>query len=163
MLVYKQSCKNMTVTFILAYEYIYSGTIHLGYIGKYIYRSIIMLLNIIQCLICILAVYGLLTIIHNISEFVSSRLAGHRPKVRVVLLVQDAEEQIEYIVRYVVKQEYADRALSDKKLIIVDMDSTDNTYVLLEKLQNNFPSIQVIRMSDMESVFKDFVFSPPAK
>lgn len=105
----------------------------------------------------------MLTIILNISEFISCRFAGQRPKVRVVLLVQDAEEQIEYIVRYAVKEEYADRVLSDKKLIIVDMDSTDNTYILLEKLQHNFPSIQVIKMSDMESVFKDFVFSPPAK
>lgn len=115
-----------------------------------------MLLNVLRCIICILAVYGLLTLVLNLSESISCRFTGHRPKVRAVLLVQDAEEQIEYIVRYAVKKEYAARVFSDMRLVIIDMDSADNTYVLLEKLQQNFPSIQVLKMSGLDSVFNDF-------
>jgi hypothetical protein len=101
-------------------------------------------------------VYGLLSLLLGISESICCRMAGPNPMVRAILLVQDAEEQIEYIVRYAVKKEYAAKILSDKKLIIVDMNSSDNTYILLEKLQKNFPSIQVLKISDVDSIFKDF-------
>ncbi|NLK86715.1 MAG: hypothetical protein GX279_04385 [Clostridiaceae bacterium] len=115
-----------------------------------------MLIDIIRCIICILAVYGLLGLILGISEMIRCRMTGPRPKVRVVLLVKDAEEQIEYIVRYAIRKEYAAKVLSDKKLVIVDMDSADNTYVLLQKLQKNFPCIEVLKISDSESIFSDF-------
>ena len=115
-----------------------------------------MLLDIIKSLICILAVYGVIALILGISESICCRMPGPRPKVRAVLLVQDAQEQIEYIVRYAVKKEYAPRIMSDKKLIIVDMNSEDNTYALLEKLQKNFPSIEVLKRSDADNILKEF-------
>ena len=46
-----------------------------------------MLIDIIRCIICILAVYGLLGLILGISEMIRCRMTGPRPKVRVVLLV----------------------------------------------------------------------------
>ncbi len=115
-----------------------------------------MLTDIIQCIICILAVYGLFSLILGISETIRCRMTGPRPRVRAVLFVKDAQEQIEYIVRYAVKKEYAARVLSDKGLIIVDMDSEDNTYALLQKLQKYFPSIEVLKISDADSIFRDF-------
>ncbi len=115
-----------------------------------------MVIDIIKCIICILAVYGFFSIIMNISEILRCRLTGPRPKVRAVLLVKDAEEQIEYIVRYAVNKEYAARVLSDGKLVIVDMDSADNTYLLLQKLQQHFPCIEVIRSSSIDNIFSDF-------
>ncbi len=115
-----------------------------------------MLVDIIKCLICILAVYGLIALIAGISESIFCRMAGPRPKVRAVLFVKDAEEQIEYIIRYAVKKEYASRVMSDNKLAIVDMNSRDNTYALLERLQKNFPSIEALKMSDSDNILKEF-------
>lgn len=108
-----------------------------------------MLYEILKCLICIFAVYGFFVLITGAAELVRCRIKGRRPKVRIVLFVQDAEEQIEYIVRYVVKKEYATKVLSNKKLAIVDVNSGDNTSALLEKLQRSFPSIEVLNFSDL--------------
>jgi hypothetical protein len=115
-----------------------------------------MLFNIIQCIIYILAVYGFIALILGISETIRCRITGPRPRVRAVLLVKDAEEQIEYIIRYAVRKEYAARVLSEKGLVIVDMDSGDNTYTLLQRLQKNFPSIEVLKISEASSIFNDF-------
>jgi hypothetical protein len=115
-----------------------------------------MLSDIILCIVCILAVYGLFALILGVSDMICCRMAGPRPKVRAVLLVKDAEDQIEYIVRYAVKKEYAARVLSDKSLAIVDMDSEDNTFALLQKLQENFPGIEVHKISSLENIIKDF-------
>jgi hypothetical protein len=115
-----------------------------------------MLSDIIQCIICILAVYGLFSLMLGISETIRCRLSGPRPRVRVVLLVKDAEEHIEYIVKYAVSKEYAARVLSDNKLMIVDMGSEDNTYQLLQKLQNNFPCIEVLGSDSIDDIIREF-------
>ncbi len=115
-----------------------------------------MFFDVLQCIVYVLAVYGLTVLILGIFEFISCTIAGRHPKVRAVLLVQDAEEHIEYIVRYAVKREFASKLLSDKKLVIVDMNSTDSTYALLERLEKNFPSIRVMKICHMDSILKDF-------
>jgi cellulose synthase/poly-beta-1,6-N-acetylglucosamine synthase-like glycosyltransferase len=123
-----------------------------------------MLYNLLLCIVCILAAYGLLTLISGIAESVRCRVSGIRPEVRVVILVQNAEEQIEYIVRNAVKKDIQSKMLSDKKVVFVDMDSKDKTNELLEKLQKNFSSIEVLPYPDRAHIYDGFsIFSPSAK
>ncbi len=112
-----------------------------------------MFLRVLECVTYILAIYGLIILIYGIAESIRCRIKGRRPNVRVVLLVRDAEEYIEYIVRSAVKNEFAVKALSDKKLTIVDMDSADNTYLLLQKLQKSFPSIEIMKYDQFSDLF----------
>lgn len=116
-----------------------------------------MLYDAVGCLIYILAVYGLLVLILSIAESIRCRVRDRRPKVRIILLVRNAEEHIEYIVRSAVKKDMAGRLLSDAKIAVVDTDSSDNTYMLLEKLQNAYPGIEVFKLAEMDKILTDHV------
>lgn len=123
-----------------------------------------MLLSLLECIVCLLAAYGLLALVLEAVEFLHCRNRGKRPEVQMILLVRNAEEQIEYIVRNIVNKDYITKVLSDKKLMIVDMNSTDQTIQLLEKLQNNFSNIEMLPFKEKERVFEDFtIFSPTGK
>lgn len=123
-----------------------------------------MLTNLPECIIYLLAAYGALVLVLGAIDLIRSKMAANHPKVRVVLLVQNAQDQIEFIVRNVVMKDFASRASSDKKVIFVDMDSSDDTVVLLKKLQQCYPSIEVLQHQDKEVIFRDFqLFSPTIK
>ena len=123
-----------------------------------------MLYNLLLCIVCILAAYGLLSLITGLAESVRCRISGVRPEVRVVVLVQNAEEQIEYIVRNAVKKDIQSKMLSDKKIVFVDMNSEDKTYELLDKLQKNFSSIEALSYQENAHIYDGFTtFSPSVK
>lgn len=123
-----------------------------------------MLYNLLLCIVSILAAYGLLALISGIAESIRCRISGIRPEVRVVVLVQNAEEQIEYIVGNAVKKDIQAKMLSDRKVVFVDMDSKDKTYELLEKIQKNFSSIEVLPYVDRAHIYDGFnIFSPLSK
>ncbi len=115
-----------------------------------------MLTNLPECIIYLLAAYGVLVLVLGAIDLIRSKITASHPKVRVVLLVQNAQEQIEFIVRNVVMKDFASRASSDKKVIFVDMDSSDDTVILLKKLQQCYPTIEVLQHQDKEVIFNDF-------
>ncbi|MGE5614008.1 MAG: hypothetical protein ACM3XR_06335 [Bacillota bacterium] len=123
-----------------------------------------MLESFLKFIACLLAAYGLISLVLGALDAIGARIAGKRPNVRVVLLVQDAEKQIEYIVRNAVDKKYASASLSEKKLVIVDMNSTDNTLGILERLEDLFPGIEVLAYNDKDEIFNGFsTFSPAEK
>lgn len=137
-----------------------------------------MIYILFEAVVCLLATYGLImlgcTAVLHIRKRSPEKVSGMvadcikcppmHHGVRIVLLVKDAEEQIEYIVRTAVKNDFASRVMSDNSLVIIDMDSSDNTYLLLEKLQKDFSNVEALKFEDKELVFNDFnIFSHPAK
>ncbi len=141
---------------------------------------------------CLLAIYGLFILGRTVAVHFFGRSPGKPPRlvvdgincspmrpglvvdcvnylpmrsgVRMILLVRDAEEQIEYIVRTAVKNDFASRVMSDNSLVIIDMDSSDNTFLLLEKLQKDFSNVEVLKFEDREHIFEDFtIFSHSPK
>lgn len=120
--------------------------------------------RLFECFVWLLAAYGLLTLLLGTIGLIRCRISGHRPSVRVVLLVRDAEEHIEYIIRNASKKEFASKVLSEKNMIIVDMNSADNTYQLLERLKKDFSNIETLTFDERDQIFNDFsIFSPTPK
>jgi hypothetical protein len=115
-----------------------------------------MMYDAVVCLTYILAIYGLFMLLAGIAGSMRCRVKGRRPKVRVVLLVRDAEEHIEYIVRNAVKSELAARLLSDAKIAVVDADLSDSTFRLLEKLQKTYPGIEILKPGELDKFLDDF-------
>jgi disulfide oxidoreductase YuzD len=115
-----------------------------------------MLESSLKFLACLLAAYGLISLVIGALDAICARKVGKRLNVRVVLLVQDAEKQIEHIVRNAVGKKYASGSFSDKKLAIVDMNSKDNTLEILEKLESVFPGIEVLAYKDKDEIFNGF-------
>lgn len=123
-----------------------------------------MFVNLLECVVYLFAAYGMFVMIYGAFDLIRLRIAGRRPEVRVVLLVRNAEDQIEHIVRNAVKKEYASRSLSDKKLTIVDMGSEDHTYQLLKRLQSSFANMEVLSNEEKDRIYEDFsIFSPCGK
>ncbi len=119
-----------------------------------------MMSSLLECFVCLLAAYGLLVLVLEMAGLIRSRISGLRPKVRVVLLVKDAEEHIEHIIRNAAKKDFAARVLSDRNMTVVDMNSSDHTYQLLEKLQKDFSNIEVLTFEDRTLIFDGFsIFS----
>ncbi|NMA33619.1 MAG: hypothetical protein GX940_03575 [Clostridiaceae bacterium] len=115
-----------------------------------------MLYDAIVCLTYILAIYGLFILLSGIAGSMRCRVKGRRPEVRVILLVRDSEEHIEYIVRNAAKNEIAAKLLSDAKIAVVDAGSSDSTYSLLERLQKTYPGIEVLKISELDKIVDDF-------
>lgn len=121
-----------------------------------------MLKNLIECILYLLAAYGLIVLISSAARLIQCRVRGCRPDVRAAILVKNAEENIEYIIRSAVTNEFASSVFSDKRLIVVDMGSTDNTLELLEELQKEYCSIEVLKCNEREQIFCDFSVFPPS-
>jgi hypothetical protein len=123
-----------------------------------------MLKSSLEFIACLLAAYGLLSLALGAADAIRVKIAGKRPKVRVVLLVQDAEGQIEYIVRNAIRKKFAPGSFSDKGLTIADMDSTDNTLKILRELADMFPGVEILEYKDKDKIFYGFSsFSPAEK
>lgn len=116
-----------------------------------------MLHRIFECIVWLMAAYGLFTLFFGAFNLMRCRIPGHHPKVGVVLLVKDAEEQIEYIARNAAKRDFAAKVLSDNKIAVIDMNSTDGTVQILEKLQKNFMNIEVLKFEDRQNIFEAFL------
>lgn len=113
--------------------------------------------NIIQCVIYVFAIYGVISLFFGAAELIRYKAAGRLPDVKAILLVRNAQEHVEYIVRYAVRKDIASKLYSDRKLVIVDMNSDDDTPVILEKLQKDYSNIEVLSYDERELVFKDFL------
>ncbi len=137
-----------------------------------------MIYNLIELVVCLFAIYGLIML--GYKAVVHIRVSGpgkasgrsaaglncppRLTGVRMVLLVRNAEEQIEYIVRTAVKNDFASRVLSENSLVIIDMNSTDNTCLMLERLQKDFSNVEALRFEDRELIFNELtIFSHPPK
>jgi hypothetical protein len=133
---------------------------------------------LLKIVVCLLAIYGLFILGRTAAVHIPGRSPKKHPRlvvdraicppmypdVRMVLLVRDVEEQIEYIVRTAVKNDFASRAMSDNSLVIIDMDSSDNTFLLLEKLQKDFSNVEALKFEDREHILEDFnIFSHSPK
>ena len=114
-----------------------------------------MMQRILEYIVCLLAIYGLFSLVRGAIGAVHCKVTGKRPVVRAILLVRNAEEHIEYIIRNIVNKEYKSKVLSDKNIIIVDMNSEDLTYVMLEKLQNDFQNINILTYEERLKIFDD--------
>ena len=119
---------------------------------------------ILEAAVCMLAIYGLIMLVLAAVEKKSGSGRGPRkhPGVRVVLLVKDAEEQIEYIIRKAVKSDVTSGLLSENSLVVIDMNSSDSTFLLLEKLQKDFSCVEILPFEDRALVFEELpIFSHP--
>lgn len=113
-----------------------------------------MLIILFEYAVCLLAIYGLFAIIRGLAGKLRCRAAGKRPAVRLILLVKDAEEQIEYIIRNTACKGLNAAVLSDRKIAVIDMGSADNTRALLEKLEEDFQNIDVYKFEDRLKAFE---------
>jgi len=111
---------------------------------------------IFNFVVCLLAVYGLFTILRSLKLALYRNNTVRLSGVRVVVLVKDTEKYIEYIIRNINHMDLKSVALSDRNIAVVDMNSSDSTFMLLEKLKKDFQNLDIYKYDERSGIFEGF-------
>lgn len=137
---------NLKINYTLQYIYCEMSSI-------LAWREVRMMDFILTSILWILALYGLTEIIKTIVHV-------HKyPKISFdgtsfILTVKNQENSIEYFLRlFIYKILYYN--LSIPKIIIVDLDSTDNTLGILRKFAEDFYFINVLTFDEYKSLLTE--------
>jgi len=121
-------------------------------------------LNITELILWVFAAYGVFSMIAGVTGLIRSKTQIKCRNIKLVLLVRNAEECIEYVVRNLSGKDSLKGVLPDSKISIVDMNSSDNTYLITKKLERYYQNIEALHFDERESIFDDMaIFSPYQK
>lgn len=108
---------------------------------------------IINIIVWTLALYGLFEIIKNIIyiyTYTNLRTKG----IYLLIAVKDEEENIEYFLRSVLfKIIYGKKEI--KNIIIVDLNSKDNTKKIIERLQKEYEQINLMNWKECRELLEN--------
>lgn len=97
-----------------------------------------------------LAMFGLYAIIEEIGKIAHCSMT--QMPTTILLVVQNAEERIERLVRCV-QEEYSDHAMTD--MVIADVASTDQTRMILARLAEENDSLRILHSDTKQQGIKD--------
>lgn len=112
---------------------------------------------IYDVLIYLLAVYGALTLIFSIASSVYYRTKTENRNVKLVLVVKNKQDIIEYFVGCIFKGSILKKVIPGGKLTVLDMGSSDETRGILDKLKRDYEYIDIIKEEEKEKIFQGFV------
>lgn len=103
-------------------------------------------------ILSLFAIYGLISLFLMILKLMG-RKKYFVEKANLVLLVKDQEQSIEGMVREAMESKFVRNIAINGSFIIVDMDSKDETYKILKKLEHQFPLVEVCSFGERNSIF----------
>jgi len=103
-----------------------------------------------------LAIYGALSLIISFVGLAGQKEVDGKHKVRMILMVKNAEEVIEGIVRNVFLGGILRKLMCNGRLTVMDMGSSDRTADILNKLKHEYGYIDILDESEKEKVFNVF-------
>ena len=111
--------------------------------------------QLIICLaILLLAVYGLLVLL---KELISPRRKMDEEGLKLAVIVKNREQDIEWIVRKLMAGEDVLTTRCKRPIIILDMDSNDDTYGILEKLDMEYDELEVLPFTEKDRLFSELL------
>jgi hypothetical protein len=111
-------------------------------------------MDILRFMICLFAVYGLVTFIISFYEGWFRGKGGRYPRIKLVLLVRDVENDLEFAVRSALKSNFIRRFISGGGMTIVDVGSTDGTQGITKQLAKCNDRIECVDFNSREEIFK---------
>lgn len=110
---------------------------------------------IFYCILWTLAIWGLIDIVKNVKKNIKNRIA-ELEDIFVVVAVKNKEKQVEGIIRTEIINNIKNNNLSFKKIYITDLESSDNTKVILEKLSKDNEIIENIDLGECIRLFESY-------
>jgi hypothetical protein len=110
-------------------------------------------MEFIRIIVCVFAVFGLITLIHSLPDGKMWREKIDSQHIRHVLLVKNSEEYIEQIIYNTLKNSPYGSIDSKKPVTIVDLDSTDETLKILKQMEKYGDQLNVVEYKDRENIF----------
>lgn len=115
-----------------------------------------MLQIVLEVLVCVLAAYGLIILLHELLLSAKQSRSYKNSMVKLVLIVKNQGETIEGVLRNVLPRDFIRKLIPGGKLIVLDMGSKDDTMDILRKLERDYECLEVLKRSEMEYLFKCF-------
>lgn len=109
--------------------------------------------NILSILVWTLAIYGLFEIIKNII-YICTYTKLNSKGIYLMVAVKDQEETIECFLRNLLfRIIYGKEEI--KNILVVDLNSKDNTKQIVEKLENEYEQINLINWKECKELMEN--------
>ena len=76
--------------------------------------------------------------------------------IKLVLIVKNQGDTIEGVLRNVLPRNFIRKLMPGGKLTILDMGSKDDTLEILQKLEIDYPCLEVLKQGEKEAIFNSF-------
>lgn len=111
-----------------------------------------MLNFILNCLLWVLAIYGLLEIIQNII-YIQSCNKIHSNGINMIVTVKNQEDKIEGFLRSLNFRIIYGKEDCIENIIVLDLNSNDNTKQIVENLSSEYENIKSLNWKEFEELF----------
>lgn len=110
--------------------------------------------NIMNVIIWTLAFYGLFEIIKNIINIFSCTKLK-TDGIYFIIAVKNQENCIENFIRNLMFKVIYGKEEKIKNVIFLDLNSTDNTKEIIERLQNEYEQIKILNLKDCKELLEN--------
>ncbi len=107
-----------------------------------------------EAVLWIFAIYGFIEIIKTIKQSIAYTNLK-TDKIYFILAVKNQENKIEGIVRSILFRILYGKEETIKNLIIADLNSTDDTFQIATKLENEYDNVKVVKWEECKEIFED--------
>ncbi|RCX21022.1 hypothetical protein DFR58_101227 [Anaerobacterium chartisolvens] len=104
----------------------------------------------------LLAIYGIISLVSGLISPIRQRLGSESSRVKMVIIMKNQEQTAEGIIRNIFTADILRRVMSNEKLTVIDMGSSDNTRRILDTLKNDYDFFDVLSENEKEDIFKKF-------
>ena len=115
-----------------------------------------MLNYILNCIIWILALYGIFEIIKNLIYIhTCNNIKGDG--IHLIIGVRNQENTIEAFLRALNFRILYGKENNIEDILVIDLNSTDNTKKIIEKFSTDFPNIVSLNWMEFEELFSPYL------
>lgn len=115
------------------------------------------MLNILfYFVVCILALYGLILLVISVVNTICDRVSLKNDGIKLVLLVKNQQEVVEGVIRNIMASNLPRKIMTGRKLTIIDISSTDETFKILQMLKDDNEWLEILSEDEKEKIFEDF-------
>jgi hypothetical protein len=74
----------------------------------------------------------------------------------MVLLVRNQQDISEGLIRNFCRRDFVKRVVPEMKISVIDMESNDETWDILTKLNESYEYIEILKYADKDKIFEYF-------
>ena len=112
-----------------------------------------MLTYFLYFLICLFALYGGIILVSDILDVLWGHLRHKKRGIRLILAVRDCEDSVEGIIRELFAGGVPQEAMTNGRLMVLDMGSADSTREILKKLGNDIEQLEYLEIENKDEFF----------
>lgn len=93
--------------------------------------------RVVEAVIYILSIYGFMCLVEGIFIKINTE-KNKQINPDIFLVVKNRQENIEGLIRSILAGNFLEKQIPGAKLYVVDMESKDDTYAILSKIENQY-------------------------